>query len=415
MLQLLKKRSFFLYLLNHSVSSVGLGIHLFVLSWLVLDLTESTASLGWLLSISSLPAILLSPFIGVFVDNWDRRYIVVFIQLVKGLLFLSIPFLFASGSLSIYVLYGISFLAAIAERLYFPASKGLMREILTKEELLSANSMASVAMQIGMMIGSAVAGFLIFQIGGPYTIMVNAFLAFASSFIVFFIRKGFILPKNEVGKKYESFVGEIKDGLTYLKQNIIILRLAILVALTEFTIQIYNILSVPFVRNEMNMGPEILGLLDTFFAWGAIVGGLTLTAIVNWIGRKNFMSIGLLLMGGTFAIIPFMQGLGSGAVIFFVFGISLLQARTLYSTTIHENVEQHYQGRVNSFIYTMTSIFGFFIYALVGYIGEAVTAKELFHTVGLLIVGISVLVYFLSSKILKINEGVAERVDTIAN
>ena len=404
MLQLLKQRSFLLYMISHILSNVGLGIHLFAMSWLVLDLTESVSSLGWLLSLSTLPVIFLSPFMGVFIDNWDRRLIVTAIQIVKGLILLVIPLLFLSGDFPIAVLYSISFLMAIADRLYFPASKGFMREMLAKEELLSANSLASVAMQLGMMGGSVMAGFLLHEYGGPQTMLINSILAFASGVSIFFARKGVVLPKAKVGKSYESFTTELRDGIHYVKENPSILKIAGLVALTEFTIQFYNILSVPFVRNELKMGPDMLGMLEMFFAWGAILGGITLTNMVKWFGRKHFMWIGLLLVGIFFASIPFIQGIFSGAFVLLLFGTTLLQARTLYSTMIHEQVETYYQGRVNSLIYTMTSVIGFGMYAFIGYLGELVTASFLFHMIGLVIVGGAGVLFLISDRLMPGNK-----------
>jgi MFS transporter, DHA3 family, macrolide efflux protein len=413
MLQLIKFRPFFLYLFSHTLSNIGLGIHLFTMSWLVLDLTESTSSLGWLFALSTLPVIILSPFFGVLIDNWDRRLIVVVIQCLKGILLLTVPILLLTGTFHLSVLYGISFLMAIADRLYYPASKGLMREMLTKDQLLSANSMASVAMQLGMLIGSVIAGFLLHAIGGPFTILANSTLAFASSIIIFFTRKGIVNPKSKIGKGYDSFFGELRDGLQYVRKNKSILKIAVLVALTEFTIQIYNILSVPFIRNDMKMGPEILGLLDSFFAWGAILGGITLTTMVTWFGRKHFMSISLLLMGVFFGLIPFMQGIFSGGTIFLLFGTTLLQARTLYSTLIHEQVETHYQGRVNSMIYTLTSIFGFVIYAIIGYIGEMVTPSLVFHAIGLIIAAGAIILFIISDRLLPVKESLPTTVEVV--
>jgi DHA3 family macrolide efflux protein-like MFS transporter len=201
--------------------------------------------------------------------------------------------------------------------------------------------------------------------------------------------------------------------LQYVRKNKSILKIAVLVALTEFTIQIYNILSVPFIRNDMKMGPQILGLLDSFFAWGAILGGITLTTMVTWFGRKHFMSISLLLMGVFFGLIPFMQGIFSGGTIFLLFGTTLLQARTLYSTLIHEQVETHYQGRVNSMIYTLTSIFGFVIYAIIGYIGEKVTPSLLFHAIGLMIAGGAIILFAVSDKLLPVKKSASSAVELL--
>jgi hypothetical protein len=125
------------------------------------------------------------------------------------------------------------------------------------------------------------------------------------------------------------------------------------------------------------------------------------------------MSISLLLMGVFFGLIPFMQGIFSGGAIFLLFGTTLLQARTLYSTLIHEQVETHFQGRVNSMIYTLTSIFGFVIYAIIGYIGEMVTPSLVFHAIGLIIAAGSTILFIVSDKLLRVKESGTATVEVV--
>ncbi|NMB13464.1 MAG: MFS transporter, partial [Firmicutes bacterium] len=70
-------RDYGLLFLGRLVSQIGDGIHYFALTWLVLDLTGSGATLGSVLMVSTLPGILLAPFAGVIVDTLNRKMIIV--------------------------------------------------------------------------------------------------------------------------------------------------------------------------------------------------------------------------------------------------------------------------------------------------------------------------------------------------
>ena len=66
------------------VSQVGDGVHYLALTWLVLDLTGSGTALGTMLFASSIPMVVLAPFTGVLADLWDRKTIVVSMDVLRS-------------------------------------------------------------------------------------------------------------------------------------------------------------------------------------------------------------------------------------------------------------------------------------------------------------------------------------------
>ena len=90
-------RDFGMLFWGRLVAQVGDGIHYLALTWLVLDLPGSVSTLGILLLVSSRPMVLLAPFTGVLADVWDRKTIVVSMDVVRGLVILALGFIHKQG------------------------------------------------------------------------------------------------------------------------------------------------------------------------------------------------------------------------------------------------------------------------------------------------------------------------------
>ena len=129
-------RDFGLLFWGRLVSQVGDGIHYLALTWLVLDLTGSGTALGTLLLVSSLPMVLLAPFTGVLADLWDRKTIVVSMDVVRGLVILALGFIHKQGYLTMPILYGATVLSSLCGVLFGPAISAAVPGLVKKEELV---------------------------------------------------------------------------------------------------------------------------------------------------------------------------------------------------------------------------------------------------------------------------------------
>ena len=114
-------RDFGLLFWGRLVSQIGDGIHYFALTWLVLEMTGSGTALGTLLFASSIPGVILAPFTGVLADLWDRKKIVVSMDIVRGLILLILAAIFKAGSLTLPILYGATVLSSLCGVLFGPA------------------------------------------------------------------------------------------------------------------------------------------------------------------------------------------------------------------------------------------------------------------------------------------------------
>ncbi|WP_081653266.1 MFS transporter [Geobacillus sp. A8] len=366
---------------------MGFGLQAFVVTWLAYDITQTASAIGTVLAISTIPRILLSPFIGVLVDIWNRKKTIVVVQFLRSLLLIIIPLAILIDSLNLLILYVVTFLWNVVDRFYMPAFKGLMKELLTNDELLKGNTSLNVTFQIGMIIGTAIAGFLFEYIADVFAVFFNSILFIIAAISILSIRQ----RKNNTLKKkntieFHDFFVQLKSTAKYLSARKIIVLFGCLVALNEFVIQIVNIIMVPYVTKILAEGPATLSLLEGIFAVGSIVGGLCLIRIIKLMGRRNFIWMSIAALGGLLCLIPVTKSILIIGTVMFFLGAVALQSRTLFSTIILEKVDNNFQGRVNSIINMFISLLGAFIYSIIGKLGEVISIQIIIYLIGMFVI-----------------------------
>src|SRR5262245_12956257 len=97
---------------GQTISNLGSSISLFALPLLVFKLTGSALDLAIASATSFLPYLLFGLVIGAWVDRVDRKRLMIAVDIGRALVIASIPLADALGALSVWWIYGASFLSA---------------------------------------------------------------------------------------------------------------------------------------------------------------------------------------------------------------------------------------------------------------------------------------------------------------
>lgn len=102
---------------------------------------------GGVLVFRLLPAVLLGPLAGAFVDRWDRRWTMVVCDLMRFALFLSIPLVgsVASRDTTLVYLLAASFLIESVSLFWIPAKEASVPNLVPREQLEGANQLTLIA------------------------------------------------------------------------------------------------------------------------------------------------------------------------------------------------------------------------------------------------------------------------------
>jgi dTMP kinase len=151
---LLKNTRFRRLWLSQFVSGVGDWLVIGLLIPLVTTLSGGSASaVAGIMIVKILPSLLLSSLVGVFVDWFDRRVLMIVCDAVRAVLTLGLLF-----TDSLAVIYAIVFLMEMASLFFNPAKSALVPYLVEEEDIAVANGLSYTTQQASMLIGLTASG-----------------------------------------------------------------------------------------------------------------------------------------------------------------------------------------------------------------------------------------------------------------
>ena len=284
MTQHLSNKDFRSLWLAQVISQFGDRINQMALIGLIAGRAPGSAwELAKLLSFTIIPVFLIGPVAGVYVDRWDRRTTLFVCDLLRGILVLSIPFVFMPGD-SMIPIYIVVFLVFCLSRFYLPAKMSLIPDLVSDQDLLAANSLFSTTGMIAFVLGFALGGFLVETIGSRGGFIFDAMTFFISAALVSgikpaihlrFPRVRLVAAGREVIDTFKkSLLQEIKDGVRYFKDHAEIrFILNIFFILFAAAGAIYVVMIV-FIQQSFRSTTSDLGVLAIFLGVGLFFGAL---------------------------------------------------------------------------------------------------------------------------------------------
>src|SRR3990170_1785222 len=140
MLAVLRQRDYALLWFGGFISMLGDFVLFVAVPYEIYRMTGSTVAMAGMSLAFLIPNILLGSVAGVYVDRWDRRRLMIVVNLLQALTLL--PLLLV-GQLGLWVVYAVLVVESCVSQLFNPARVALMPSLLAggKEELLTANAL----------------------------------------------------------------------------------------------------------------------------------------------------------------------------------------------------------------------------------------------------------------------------------
>ena len=365
---------------GHLISHAGDAVFMIALPWLMLDITGSK-SLTSLVSMSAyLPAVLFGLFAGVVVDRYNRKWIMIYSDILRALLVAVIPLSLIYGFISPLLIGVITFSLSTFSAFFYPARDSLIPHIVTAEELPAANSAISVSGQMSHLLGPLFAGIGISIFG-----LRHLFTADAISFLFSILLISLIVGparKLTIEKHPPKWQG-IVEGLTYVNSNKGLRLLLILTFVNNIFIMGPAIIGLPvFVREVLTSDFGALAKLEVAMAAGMIVG-----SFVFWKAEKNISPISILLFGIvmdgiTYTLLFFADTSFIAILVLIIHGIGIPLITVSRTTIIQAVVPDEFRGRLFSMIYMAVMGTTAISVGLTGFILEFIGADSLFLLIG---------------------------------
>ena len=326
---LLHDRSYRRLLVGQTLSAFGDYAMFLVLAVWVKALTGSNALAG----LATLPFILPSlvgPVLGVFVDRYSRRRVMIATDLAAiGAL---APLAWVRDAGDIWLIYLSSFLLGLCTVIYQAARSGLLVSMVGDDELGDANGLLQSTNQGVRLLAPLVGAGLYAAIGGGAVAAVDAATFLASALLLL----GVHAPAIPVGEE-PDFWAELSAGLRHIVHTADIRRLMIATAAVTFIAGVMEVAIFALIDDGLHRPPAFLGVLSTAQGLGAVAGGIVVGAVlrrftemraVAWSLGAAAIGIGLLATANLGIVIASGVGVGIAVAIFNVALITLIQRRT---------------------------------------------------------------------------------------
>jgi MFS family permease len=392
--RLFRNRNFMALWIGQMISFIGDYFVMLAMPVAVNRLTGSAMMVGLSFMSTALPGLLLGPVAGVFIDRWDRRRVMIVADLIRGLLVLIMLSVHSAQQIWIYYLVG--FLLACTSQFFFPARNAVLPLIVKDaDDLLAANTLMQIVQTVGFLVGPALAGFAIGLYGESVAFIANSIGYFASAVAVLFMVVPHTAVQRAASGAFQAVISELRVGLAFLFTNTTTLGVMIMLSICQLGIGAFIVVWVPFLQRYYHQGAEGVGLIDSFFGAGMVLGGFLLGMMSRRVRKTRLAPIAMLIMGLIAAPIGYSPNYFTLLVLNFLFGIALVPLQSTLATLLQRAVPDEKRGRVSSSLNAMVNAGGLISMAFAAFFGELVGLRNLLVLVGAMIMLSGVLGFWL--------------------
>lgn len=174
MLFLLKQRPFFLLWLANTLSMLGDYVFFVAITFWVYTQTRSAVATGAVLITSTIPAFLFAPLARSWVDRWDRRRLMLVVEMARALLFLGLFVSLRSIPSTLWPIYVVGFCQTALGAFFGPARGALLPHLIPPSALVRANALALLSESGVRMLAPSLSAFALVQMGPSGVALLDA-------------------------------------------------------------------------------------------------------------------------------------------------------------------------------------------------------------------------------------------------
>lgn len=295
-------RAFITIWIGQIISMFGSGLTNFGLGVWVFEKTGSATDFTLIYVCGVLPSLVLAPFVGVLVDRWDRRLVLLMSYLGAATAMVALVTLVALDRLEIWHVYCIVAFGSIFLAFQFPTYGAVATMLVPKKHFGRASGMVQFGSSSARILAPLLAGILMPIIKLEGLVVVDVVTFFIGAVTLLLVR----IPRPELSAAGQAAKGSIFReagfGWAYLKSRPALLSLLGFFALLNLFFAMSQVLVTPLVLS--GAGAPQLGVVLAFASAGALAGGLLMSAwggpskrIWGILGFSPLLGLAMLVIG----------------------------------------------------------------------------------------------------------------------
>lgn len=310
------------------------------LSWLVLELTDSTLKTGLVTTLGALPVLLLTLYGGVVAARVNKRRWLIALQSLFLAEAVAIGTLTLMGKVTVGWVYALAVFSGVISAFEIPIRQAYLVEMVGKTHLMSAIALNSSVFNLSRVVGPALAGVVSAAFGSAACFFVNG-----ASFLAVIIGLYRIDPAAAEPTGPSRRAG-VRAGLAHVFS--IELTRSLVTLTTVFTLFAASLIAIlpAFARKELGAEVGGYGGLMASFGIGAAAGALTLAGIGHRFPRERVALFAGLGLSVSLLILGLVHIYAIAAATLVLAGLTMALNAIMTNTILQTTAPDHLRGQI---------------------------------------------------------------------
>lgn len=369
-LRVLRNKNFLRVWLSQVFSLVSAATLTFVLVGKIFSVTQSSVAVGLYIFFYYLPTLLLGPFVGVFVDSWNHKSILIYSNLIQAILVL----FFAKVQSTIWPIYCLGFLYSLGDEFYNPTVGADLPILVRKEDLTVANTLFFITNQGSLIAGSFVGGLMLKLLPNSNNVFLIVCFTLMMTSIVLINIPAKLLPQGKKRKidwrdplglvkafDLNSFWEQAKEGYDFIRNESMVLFPILLLAGLQILTGMGVVLLPPIAKMIQLEFADSSFLVILPACLGALTGSWLLNHTIKKARKNTFIISGLAILGSGILALAWLSLVLQSPTFLAVFmgltlGIGYVFVYIPLQTLIQEHTPFNVRGRVFGTLSTVVTL-----------------------------------------------------------
>lgn len=326
------------------LSNIGTWMQNVVLTALAYDLTGSSTFVSIIVFAQLGPFLFFSMVGGLIADSFDRRKLLISIQVTQATISLLLAILTQNADPNRGLLVALVLLLGLGQAVNGPTFAAVIPDLAGPGNLAGAISLNSTQMNGARVIGPAIGGFLFARYGAPWVFTLNA-ISYAALIAAL---AGLDLPKPAKDESGESRLARLALGLRIARGRHPVGRsLAVMCT--------FSLLCLPFIGQmpvlaDRNLGIDAkstsYGVLYACFGIGAMIGALSVGTIFARVDHERLVRGTLVAFAIALGVLAWLRVPAPAFAAITVVGFFYFATVTALSTLLQLHLGASERGRV---------------------------------------------------------------------
>ena len=381
---------------GQAISLLGSRVVAFAVIWWLTATSGSYTVLAMATLVGLLPEIILGPFVGVLVDRWNRRLVMMAADAGVALVSLLLAYLFWIEATEIWHIYLVLFTRSLIGSFHWPAFMASTALMVPDEHLTRINGLNQGVGGLINIIGPPLGALLMATISMAGIMMLDVLTAAIAIIPLLFIA----VPqprRAELEGEPSSYWAELRQGFDYIMNWRGLLALVALAVVIKIALTPAFSLMPLLVFDYFEGTAAQFGLMEAALGIGIIVGGLIL-AVWGGFKRRIFTSLlGIVLLGLgllVLGLVPDTMFIAAVLLVFFM-GLTTPIIDGPIMAILQGSVTPDMQGRVFALLTSLVSITSPIGLVIAGPVSDLVGIQFWFLISGVICIVVGCIFFFI--------------------